>query len=130
MIEALPVDIIHIVDHPEEVPCPPGIATHHQETGGVERNIGTAVFGVREIDAPHRAFMVARFKIGFGEHTYVADRRLVHHRRDIAGDLLVDPNILAARRIDKACAPGGADLIDRPRTEIAQNHASDGFAAR
>src|SRR3546814_2217748 len=66
MIEALPLHIIHIVEHPEEVPGPPRIAAHHQKARGVGRDIGAAILGIGEVYPPHRAFMVARFESRFG----------------------------------------------------------------
>src|SRR3546814_5475860 len=90
MIEALPLHIIHIVEHPEEVPGPPRIAAHHQKARGVGRDIGAAILGIGEVYPPHRAFMVARFESRFGQQARLPDRRLVDHRRDIAGEALVD----------------------------------------
>src|SRR3546814_10825562 len=90
VIEALPVQIVHIVEHPEEVPRPPRIAAHDKKARGIERDIGAAVLRIGEVDAPHRALMIARFKVRLRAHAAFADRRLVHQRTDVAGHLLID----------------------------------------
>ena len=74
--------------------------------------------------------MIARFEVRLGDHAHLPDRRLVHHRRDFARHGFIDANSLAARRIDEADALRGAHLIDRPGSEIAEDHAGDGLAAR
>src|SRR3546814_4082772 len=51
VIEALPVQIVHIVEHPEEVPRPPRIAAHDKKARGIERDIGAAVLRIGEVDA-------------------------------------------------------------------------------
>src|SRR3546814_9887301 len=102
VIESLPVQIVHIVEHPEEVPRPQRIAAHDKKARGIERDIGAAVLRIGEVDAPHRAFMIARFKVRLREHADFADRRLVHQRADVAGHLLIDMNQLATRCIDEA----------------------------
>jgi hypothetical protein len=68
------------------------VAAHDQESAGVGGDVGAAVLCVREIQSPHGAFVLARFHIRFGEQRCLADRCFIHHRRDVARDLLVDPN--------------------------------------
>src|SRR3546814_20687572 len=58
------------------------------------------------------------------------DRRLVHHRRDLARHALIDAHVLAGGGIDEADALGRSKLIDRPGAEVAQENSRDRFAAR
>src|SRR3546814_13203608 len=75
--------IIHIVEHPEKIPCPPGIAAHHKEARGIERDIGAAVLGVGKVDAPHRPVMIARFEVRLGQYAALLDRRLRSEERRV-----------------------------------------------
>src|SRR3546814_11255836 len=119
-----------IVEHPEKIPCPPGIAAHHKEARGIERDIGAAVLGVGKVDAPHRPVMIARFEVRLGQYADLLDRRLVHHRRDLARPALINAHVLAGCGIDAADALGRSKLINPPGAELAPEASCDRFPMR
>src|SRR3546814_2832065 len=127
VVEAGPVEIVLIVEHPEEVQRPPGVAAHDEEACGIQRDIGAAVLGIGKIDPPHSTFVIARFEVRLRDHAYLADRRLIHHRCDFAGNSLIDANISAVRSVDQTNAFGGAEFVYRPGAKIARSeeHTSE-----
>src|SRR3546814_8739775 len=95
MVEARPVHIVHVVEHPDEIPDPPRIGAVDERLAGFGGDIAAAIVFIREIDSPHRPRKIPRLPDGLLKERDLPPRSLV----------------VICRTVDPRCEP----LIDRHR---------------
>uniref|UniRef100_A0A0N4Z2Z1 PE-PGRS family protein n=1 Tax=Parastrongyloides trichosuri TaxID=131310 RepID=A0A0N4Z2Z1_PARTI len=85
MVEALAIRVVHDVDHPEEVPEPPGVGLGAGDLAGDGVQDQGRLLLVRELDPPGRQREVARLKRGLFDPRHRGHgRRAVESRRQPA----------------------------------------------